>query len=142
MEGFPAQRVTDMARLRRRMTPKRIDEAMREMLAHFERLVLRGQLGVDARRDDPDGLRFAFQDRLYVLRCIPSGGVDGAPAEASDGARRVMLVNRPDWRAPAGPEPVLCFDFTTMRTPRADDAIHRRLWEFLRAYYGATFEYD
>jgi acetyltransferase-like isoleucine patch superfamily enzyme len=142
MEGFPARQITDMARLRRRMTPRRIDDAMREMLSHFERLVLKEHMRIAVRVDDANRRRCTYRDRPYVFQCVPSGGAVELPGESSDDTCWILLVNEPGWAVPGRLGGALRFDFRTMRTAYSDDPLHRELWQFMRSYYGVTFEYE
>jgi acetyltransferase-like isoleucine patch superfamily enzyme len=140
VEGCPAVRVADTASLRRRMSAKRVDLALQEMLGRFVEVVLRRRMGVDVQADALDRFSFHHHRRRYVLLCVPSDGVDLAGLDLADRPRLICLVNQPGWSAPPAAAP-LVFDVPTMRTQFSRDRIHRKLWRFMRTYYGVTFEY-
>ncbi|MCS6841405.1 MAG: acyltransferase [Roseiflexus sp.] len=138
VEGFPAQAVTSMDRLKRSMSPRRRDAAARQILDHFVELGLRRELRLDVRQCDGQ-VAFRYRGKQYRLLCIPS---DGDPPSFEDGHayRVVALVTRPDWTPPAGAA-VYPLDLIAYRTPRSNDPIHHALRIFLMRYYGVQIEY-
>jgi acetyltransferase-like isoleucine patch superfamily enzyme len=139
IEGFPAQTVTTMNRLKRSMSPRRRDAAARQILDHFVDLGLRRELRIDdvAQRDEP--ITFRYRGKQYRLLCVPSVG---DPPTFDDGRadRVVALVTRPGWTPPVGAT-VYPLDLIAYRTLRSDDPIHHALRTFLMRYYGVQIEY-
>ncbi len=141
VEGNPAAKVTEMQRLQRNMTPLRLDAAAQHMLKQFVEIVLRRRLHIDIQDESADGIVFRYRFREYRVACIPS---DGSMPDLEQGHRRrrlILLVNRPDWES-LKPANALVFDLTTMRTTLSRDAIHRELWQFMRMYFGVTFQFN
>jgi acetyltransferase-like isoleucine patch superfamily enzyme len=138
VEGFPAQTVATIQRLKRTMSPRRRDAAVRQILDHFVELGLRRELRVGVEIRNGQAL-FRHRGTQYRLLCIPS---DGDPLSFDDlrTHRVVALVTRPNWTPPAGP-PIYPIDLIAYRTPRSSDPIHHALRTFLMRYYGVQVEY-
>lgn len=134
-EGFPARQVTTIDRVRRTMTPRRLDAAAAQMVDHFAEMVLRRQLQLQPQQLRPGQVRVSAGGRSYLIAAIPSAGAEPEPGDA----QLVALVNRPGWQGPAG---ALRLDLASMRTPYPRDLIHRQLDLFMRRYYGVQFRYD
>lgn len=141
MEGFPAKRVTSMDKLKRTVTPKRLDALAWQMLKHFAEVGLGRGLGLTV-TETPNRLSFSYKGHTYAVICVPSQGALPTALDFTEPVRLICLVNNPDWVAPALPETPLCFNLTTMRTPHAADPIHHELNEFFKRYYGVQFEYE
>lgn len=138
VEGFPAQTVTSMNRLKRNMSPRRRDAAARQILDHFVDLGLQRELRLDVVQRDGQ-VTFRYRRKQYRLVCIPADG--DLPSFGDDPACQVVaLVTRADWAPPAGAT-VYPLDLMTCRTPRSDDPIHHALRTFLMRYYGVQIEY-
>jgi acetyltransferase-like isoleucine patch superfamily enzyme len=130
-EGVPARVVSSIDRLRRRMTPARVDETVRRMIERFVEADLRRALGVAV--ETGEGIvRFRWAGRPYAIVCAP------AVPPAMPGTR-VILVGR----APAaGSSPdLVTVDVTAMRTPVPRDPVHARLVGFLLRYYGMHLDW-
>jgi acetyltransferase-like isoleucine patch superfamily enzyme len=141
VEGYPAAKVTEMQRLKRNMTPPRVDAAAAHMLKQFVEIVLRRRLHLDVQDDSANGIVFRYRFREYLVACIPS---EGPVLDLEQGHRRrrvILLVNRPGWEPPRLAAP-LVFDLAAMRTELVRDKIHRELWKFMRMYFGVTFEFE
>lgn len=141
MEGFPAKRVATMNRLKRTMTPRRIDAAATQMVQHFGEMVLRRQLQLEVEEIAPGLLYVTYNSKEYAIGCIPSTG-DIPEALLSIGRTLVLLINRPGWNAPAGLQAPFAFDLGTMLTKYRSDPIHHQLDLFMRRYYGVQFVYE
>lgn len=140
--GFPAKRVADMEKLRRHMTAKRVDAATWQMLKHFVGVVLRREMGIDVRDDTDNELSFHCRGRQYVTLCIPANELVPSTIDLASDKRLIFLVNRCQWEPPLTLRNPVVFDLTTMRTYFSHDKIHAKLWNFMRRYYGVTFEYE
>ncbi|GIW02828.1 MAG: transferase [Roseiflexus sp.] len=139
VEGFPAQTVTTMNRLKRSMSPRRRDAAARRILDHFVDLGVRRELRLAVEQRDGQ-VAFRYRGRKYRLLCIPS---DGDPPAFDNGSacHIVALVTRPDWTPPTG-APIYPLDLIAYRTPRSNDPVHHALRTFLMRYYGVQVEYS
>lgn len=154
VEGYPAREVGRMEKLKRTMTPQRLDTAAEAMLEHFAEVALRRERGIEAASDVPGRLRFRCGSRDYLIACVPTEvpAADGLrptayglrPPASDDWAgagRVILLVSRPNWAPPAGKPAPLVIDLTTLRTRRPRDPIHLGLTRFLVSYYGVPLEY-
>jgi hypothetical protein len=142
VEGVPAKRVADMDKIRRNMTAKRIDGAAWQMLRHFAEMVLRRGMGIEVKDDVDNQVRFRYRGREYFILCIPSDGLVLPTIEMDSDKRLIFLVNRRNWVPPLTVKNSMVFDLTTMRTGLSQDKMHARLWDFMRRYFGVTFEYE
>jgi acetyltransferase-like isoleucine patch superfamily enzyme len=141
MEGFPARRVTDLAKIRRAMTPRRVDGAIRQILKHCAEVALQRGLRIGVQQDSPDQISFSFRGQPYIVRCITSDGPEPSAAELAD-RRLVCLLNRPGWTPPPSLQAPLIIDLTTNRARAWRDPIHHELCVFLKRYYGIQVEFD
>lgn len=141
MEGFPAKQVAELARLKRSMTPRRVDAAARQILGHFAEVALRRGMQIVVREDSASQISFSYRGRAYVVRCIASDGPEPT-AGPNGGTNTILLVNRPGWMPPAGISRPMIIDLATARTHPWRDKIHHELCLFLRRYYGIQVEYD
>jgi acetyltransferase-like isoleucine patch superfamily enzyme len=142
VEGFPAKSVGSTEKLRRRMTPKRKDEAAWYMLEQFSELILRRRMGLEVQNHTPNRLGFRHRGRQYIMLCIPSNGALPAMEELNSNAHLILMVNRPDWAPPKTRNDLIMFDLTKMKTGPWRDGVHKELWKFMRMYFGVTFEHD
>ena len=142
LEGFPAKRVTTMDKLQRKMSPKRLDAILWQMLKHFADVSLRRGLGITVGDELANQLRFMYGDHNYLVLCIPSQGPLPTLPDAQSPTRLICLVNNPNWQAPLLSDPPLIFDFATMQTLKNTDIIHHKLNIFFKRYYGVQFEYE
>lgn len=133
-EGHPARQVGEMERMRRKMTPRRLDAAAAQMLRHFGQLVLAEGMGL-AVRDDGEGLSLTHRGHAY--RLAVAGAHGPAPAPAAHG-RTIWLVCRPGWRPPP---PDLWLDLDRKLMTEAPDHLYRELALFLKRYYGEQLAY-
>lgn len=136
VEGFPAQRVTTMDRVKRNMTPKRLDAAAAQMIEHFAAMVLQRQFGIRAQRISSGQITFQYRGQSYRLALIPSHGQEWQPHAANETV--ILMVNRANWSPPAN---TLIFDLATMETPQPTDPMHSQFDLFMRRYYGVQFRY-
>lgn len=136
VEGNPAQVIYPMEQVKRKMSPRRVDAALEQILRDFAEMSLRRELGLTAIEQGKSELRFKWQGQAYHIALIPSG--DGPIAiEANAAARQILIVNRPGWSPPAA---VLAFNLTTMQTPFSSDPIHTALRLFMLRYYGVRYK--
>jgi acetyltransferase-like isoleucine patch superfamily enzyme len=140
MEGFPARQLTTIDKIRRKMTPRRVDAAIRQMLGHFAEAVLRRGLQLAEVDEQAGSLAFAHRGQRYLIVCVPA---EGPPPTDGDlaGQRVIYLVNRPGWAPPADPAGPLTVDFTTMLASSSRDHMHTEFCQFLKRYYGVQVEY-
>ncbi|MGH7453936.1 MAG: acyltransferase, partial [bacterium] len=142
VEGFPAKSVGSTEKLRRRMTPKRKDEAAWHILEQFAELILRRHMELDVQNHIPNRLSFCYRGRQYLMLCIPSDGPIPALDELDSDVRLILMFNRTDWPPPRPRKNLILFDLTTMKTGPWRDGVHKELWKFMRMYFGVTFEHE
>ncbi len=142
VEGFPARQMADMRRLKRNMTPQRLNAAVSNMLQRFGDIVLERKLCLRVERDGEHALRFDYDRRRYLVVTVSSQGYTLPTSSNGVRGRLIALVNNPTWEPPMGREDALIFDLQMMRTCRSDDKVHAELWRFLRMYYGVIFEFN
>ncbi len=140
--GFPAEPVGRMENLQRHMTPSRQDEAARHMLAQFAKLILSRKLGIEVQTHDDEDFRFRAYGREYALFYIPAEGEMPDLQRFYPKARMLALVNRPNWTAAQPRRRLSVFNMTTMKTGPWRDGVQRELWQFMRMYFGVTFEFE
>jgi acetyltransferase-like isoleucine patch superfamily enzyme len=139
-EGNPARALFGIERVRRRMTPARVDAAMRGVLARFAEMVLARRLGAAPAAEGRDALAFRYGRRAYRVVYVPAVAGPGVPpAAAPAGTRLIVLRNDPAWQPPAGAD-VAVVDLVAMRAGPARDPVEAELIDFLRRYYGLKLE--
>ncbi len=135
-EGNPARAVGEMERMRRSMTPRRIDAAAGHMLRHFAELVLSNSLGLRVEQEQGGGLRFQHGKHPYRIAIAAAHGP--APEEQAAAATTIWLVSRPGWRPRGSP---LWLDLDAKLMSSAADHIYVELALFLKRYYGVQLAY-
>lgn len=138
--GNPARSITRMNRLRRKMSPARVDKSLEQIINGFKELVLRRHLDIRVEESDSH-ISFAYENKRYLLKSIPSNGNAGLNSHVAPATQCIFLVNASDWRPPARLKKTLVFDFTTNYASRSGDRIHHALWDFMRMYYGTIFRF-
>jgi acetyltransferase-like isoleucine patch superfamily enzyme len=136
VEGNPAKVVYPMERLKRRMSPRRVDAALAQLLRDFAEIGLRRELGLEAIEEAKYQLRFRWRGQPYHIALIPSTGDLPNLVEPAAGVRQIFMVNCPGWSPPAGA--TVC-DLATMQTSFTSDRIHTALRLFMQRYYGVIF---
>ncbi len=136
VEGNPAQVVGSMERLRRSMTPARLEAAANHMLRHFVAMVVQGHWSATVTTSG-GSYQFTHRGRSYRLAAVgpkqpglPIGSVDG---------RNIVLVSLANWQAPAG---ALTFDLSTGTVRPQNDPVYHELGQFMQRYYGIQFELE
>ncbi len=135
-EGNPAQVVYQMERLKRKMTPKRVDAALAHILRDFAEISLRRDLEIESKEESRGQIRFDYRGKPYQIAVIPSTHDTAVEEEPVPGVQQVLLVNTPGWSPPAS---AVVFDLATMQTPFATGPIPRALRLFMLRYYGMRF---
>jgi acetyltransferase-like isoleucine patch superfamily enzyme len=133
-EGNPAKAVGEMARMRRPMSPRRVDAAAAQILRHFSELILQQGMGlrIEAERS---GVRVQYKGRRYAFVLAPSHAA--APPPRPAGEQTIWLITRPDWR-PAGTRWI---DLCANRITHDNDPLYHELTLFVKRYYGVQPEY-
>jgi acetyltransferase-like isoleucine patch superfamily enzyme len=133
-EGNPARVIGEMARLRRSMSPRRLDAAALTIARHFSDLTLRRAWGATVTERPNGTFAFTHNGAAYRIVCVPAHGDPPAPAAA----RTIWLSTRPNWR-PTGSAHWL--DLAGNRMTHDRDPIYHELALFLKRYYGIQLEY-
>ncbi|MDR7420771.1 MAG: acyltransferase [Armatimonadota bacterium] len=139
VEGYPARVVTTTDRLKRAMTPERLETAAWRMIEHFGEVVVkrrwRANVDVHVR-----SLAFSLRRRRYLVACVGSGSPLPAPTELRGTSVIALVTASSSLQSP--PPGVMVFDLRTGVTKRHRDKVFRELDTFLRRYYGVQFRYD
>jgi acetyltransferase-like isoleucine patch superfamily enzyme len=135
-EGNPAKAVGEMARMRRPMSPRRVDAAAAQMLRHFAELVLQQGMGVSVAEERGSAVRFSYKRRSYAIVPAPAHGLP--PAPRPPGEQTIWLISRPAWR-PA--DTTRWLDLTANLMTHDRDPLYHELTLFLKRYYGIQLEY-
>jgi acetyltransferase-like isoleucine patch superfamily enzyme len=136
VEGNPAQVIYPMERVKRKMSPRRVDAAMAQLLRNFAEVTLRRELRLEAIEETEHQLRFGWRRQAYHITLIPSTEGSSTFVEPTAGVGQIFIVNCPDWSPPPG---TMIFDLATMQTPFSSDPIHTALRLFMQRYYGIKF---
>jgi hypothetical protein len=136
VEGNPARVVYPMERMKRKMSPRRVDAAVDQMLHDFAEVGLRRELGLEGVEESRYQLRFHWRGQRYQIVFIPSTGDLSLLDKTDPGLCQILVSNRPDWSAPPG---VAVFDLATGQTPFDSGPIHNAFRLFMQRYYGVRF---
>jgi acetyltransferase-like isoleucine patch superfamily enzyme len=139
VEGNPAKVIYPMERVKRKMTPKRLDATYDQILQEFNRVVLSRELGITQVASQPGELQFVHKSRKYVVKLVRS--TDNETRQSVVGAQAVYLINCAGWK-PQNENEVgaLAFDLLTMQTAQSSDPIHEALRTFMLRFYGIRFK--
>jgi acetyltransferase-like isoleucine patch superfamily enzyme len=136
VEGNPAQVVYPIEQLKRKMSPRRVDAAIDQLLGEFAEIGLRRELGLETIEESKHRLRFHWRGQAYHIALVPSTGQMPDDLQTDNSTRQIFMVNCPDW---SPPHRALVFDMKTMQTPFASDRIHTAFRLFMQRYYGVKF---
>jgi hypothetical protein len=125
-----------MERVKRKMSPRRVDVAVEQILRDFAEIGLRRELGIESIEEAKGQLHFKWQEQTYHISLIPSIGEAPNAVEPVGHTRHIFIVNCPGWSSPGE---ALVFDLATMQTPFWSDHIHQALRLFMQRYYGLKF---
>lgn len=141
VEGFPAQSKMKMEKLKRRMTPKRVDDVAWQMLRHFKDVVLLRRLELEVVENKNEKfLSFQHKGFKYLISLISSDKGTPAIDNLRVYQRIIFFVNRSDWVTPSCLKNPMIYNLTTRCTNLRKDKIQRELWQFMRMYFGVIFE--
>jgi acetyltransferase-like isoleucine patch superfamily enzyme len=136
VEGNPARVLYPMERVKRKMSPLRIDAAIAQVLHDFAQVGLRRELGIKAVKESKYRLCFHWRGKPYCVVLVPSTADPSFAGELDLAVHHILLLNCADWPLAAK---ATVFDFTTMQTPFTSDRIHNFLRLFMKRYYGIKF---
>jgi acetyltransferase-like isoleucine patch superfamily enzyme len=136
VDGHPARVVSQMSRMRRAMTPERIDSVLEAILREFAETGLRRELGIARVETTCRELRFSWRGRRYRVRLVGSDKLQKEP-EAVPGVREILLTARAQTSVARD---ALVLDLETMTTPFGSDPIHTALRLFMLRFYGVRFK--
>lgn len=138
VEGNPAQVKHAMDAVRRKMSPRRVDAALQQVLRDFAKVALEREMGITKIEMLPIALRFNWQSQTYTV-AIGNRGPDGMSFGPDD--RLILLTSTPASLTESQTEPTaLWFDIDALQTPASDDPVHDALRVFMQRYYGMRFD--
>ncbi|HAJ37856.1 MAG TPA: transferase [Chloroflexi bacterium] len=137
VEGNPARIVQPMDAVRRKMSPRRVDAALQQVLRDFARITLEREMGIREIERAPNRLAFTWNGQRYVVAIVPSttAAAEALP-QAAPGEIIVYLANLPEHRPPPD---LLWLDATNLRARATNDPVHEALRIFMQRYYGMRF---
>jgi acetyltransferase-like isoleucine patch superfamily enzyme len=136
VEGNPARVVQPMDAVRRKMSPRRVDAALQQILRDFAKVTLAREMGITAIELSPNQLRFWFGRRRYIVQIIPSVDAGADEAVHSKEEMTVYLVNCEEWKSASS---MHWFDVPHLRCYGSGDVVHEALRLFMQRYYGMRF---
>jgi acetyltransferase-like isoleucine patch superfamily enzyme len=137
VEGNPARVVQQMEAVRRKMSPRRVDAALQQMLRDFARVTLEREMGIGEIQCSLRQTTFVWQGRNYLVQIVlPALGIDVAPTPAAMNATTILLLNQFDGAPPVHDR---WFDVVNLVAPPSQDPIHAALRRFMQRYYGMRF---
>ncbi len=136
VEGNPARVIYPMERVKRKMSPRRVDAAIEQILRDFAEIGLRRELGVEGIEETKAQLHFKWRGQKYYIWLVPSTGELVNVAVPASNTCHIFIVNYLGWSPPVG---AMIFDLATMQTPFLSDPIHEALRLFMQRYYGLKF---
>jgi hypothetical protein len=136
--GQPGARVVQqMEAVRRKMSPRRVDAALQQMLRDFARVTLEREMGIGEIQCSLRQTTFVWQGRNYLVQIVlPALGIDVAPTPAAMNATTILLLNQFDGAPPVHDR---WFDVVKLVAPPSQDPIHVALRRFMQRYYGMRF---
>ena len=136
VEGNPARVIQPMDAVRRKMSPRRVDVALQQVLKDFARVTLEREWGLIDVERSPNRLAFRWKGRRYTIVLTPSStSPDAIPAPSGD-ETLVYLANLPDYTPPPG---MLWLDAAALSAIESNDPVYEALRIFMQRYYGIRF---
>jgi len=136
VEGNPARVVQAMDAVRRKMSPRRVDAALQQVLRDFARVTLEREMGITEIERSPNRLAFVWEGRRYEVVIVPSTSQkEMLPASAGD-ITTVFLGNLPEHTPPTN---LLWLDVVGLSATLSDDPVYVALRIFMQRYYGMRF---
>ncbi|MEJ5248640.1 MAG: acyltransferase [Caldilinea sp.] len=136
VEGNPARVIQPMEAVRRKMSPRRVDAALQQVLKDFARVTLEREWGLADVERAPNRLAFCWKGRRYAVVLAPSSTPPDALPSAAGDETVVYLANAPHSTPPAG---ALWLDAATLSAMASDDPVYEALRIFMQRYYGMRF---
>ena len=140
-EGSPAIPITELAKLKRPMTPKKVDVVMWNILTRFSEVILQTQQKLAVKAEPNNYLQFKFKGKDYLIVYVTSNHTEQHYELVGKKPRIIFIVNQENWQAPSHINAAMIFNLDKMQTQLSKDKIHQELWQFMRRYYGLFFEF-
>jgi hypothetical protein len=125
-----------MDAVRRKMSPRRVDAALQQVLRDFARVTLEREMRITEIIREPNRLAFVWEGRQYVVLIAPSTTPPAALPTQVGEATLVYLANLSAY-TPAPGE--LWLDAANLTAIVTDDPVYAALRVFLQRYYGMRF---
>ena len=135
-EGNPARVVQQMDAVRRKMSPRRVDAALQQVLRDFAKVTLEREMGITIIERSTSGLRFRWQGNDYAAGIVLSTSAPYKETPGRCGAIDILLVNNEQWD---NGSPGYWFDVRQLTCPATAEPIHVALRLFMQRYYGMRF---
>jgi len=136
VEGNPARVVQAMDAVRRKMSPRRVDAALQQVLRDFARVTLEREMGITAIVREPNRLAFVWNGKAYAVEIVASTrSAQTLPVRAAS-ERGVYLVNSHHYSPSSD---AIWFNLLDLSTRASDDAVHEALRIFMQRYFGMRF---
>lgn len=135
-EGNPARVVQQMDAVRRKMSPRRVDAALQQVLRDFAKVTLEREMGVTIIERSTNGLRFRWEGRDYAAGIVLSTSTLCRETPGRSSTLDILLVNNEQWD---NGSPGYWFDVRQLTCPATAEPIHVALRLFMQRYYGMRF---
>ncbi len=135
-EGNPAQVNHAMDAVRRKMSPRRVDAALQQVLRDFAKVTLEREMGITRIERSTNCLQFHWRGRDYSIEILTSSSTQRSATANRGGAHEILLVNNDQWHSDL---PAHWFDVMQLTCPDTTEPVHVALRSFMQRYYGMRF---
>lgn len=136
VEGNPARIVQPMAAVRRKMSPRRVDAALQQVMRDFARITLEREMGITEIIREPNRLAFGWGRNRYCIRVALSTESQQGVSPNHRNVLDVWLLNCHDAKSLDHDR---WFDVRNLQAPDSSDPVHHALRLFMQRYYGMRF---
>lgn len=135
-EGNPAQVKHAMDAVRRKMSPRRVDAALQQVLRDFAKVTLEREMGIARIEWSTNGLGFMWRGSDYSIEIVASSSTQRKVAPNHRRDIDILLVNDEQWdHGSLG----YWFDVPHLTCPATAEPVHDALRRFMQRYYGMRF---
>jgi len=140
--GFPAKPIRPIEQIRRKITSRKRDALILNIMKHFTSFLNQVERKVKITNSDDNAFSLHLHGKDYLIGLINSQGVVPSEFQENTHERMIILLNNSDWKPSSSKDKMMIFNFTTMKTSYSKDRVFGELYLFLKQYYGIIFEYD
>lgn len=138
VEGFPAKVVGSMDKMRRVVTPLRLDTISWQMVDSFSQLILMNKMSLFIKEKVNGRIGFSFRGKDYNIICVSS---DNVPDLHLEDKTAIFVVTREGWHPPVSARKPLVIDLISKTMTSSPDKIYSELYLFIKRFYGVQLRY-